>query len=190
MPDYELHCSLPSIPATMGMKDIGKIYGKYLHADPKMVSHWTKAKPAMPKIGICTRGGIASERAYSRDMPIELGDALADKFGPFMSLANEGQWESYADTAAAIESLDIVLTVDTSVAHLSGALGAPTILMLSSDPDWRWQRDRVDCPWYPSMYITRQRNFMDWSDVISDVESMLDREAKLPPERRLRKRMG
>jgi FkbM family methyltransferase len=175
LPDYDFHCSLPSIPATLGMKDIGKTYNAYLKPDPKMVAHWTKSPTPMPKIGICTRGGVASERAYSRDMPIELGDALADKFGPFMSLANDGQWESYADTAAAISSLDIVLTVDTSVAHLSGALGAPTILMLSSDPDWRWQRERSDSPWYPSMTIIRQKHFMDWSNVIEGVSEILEK---------------
>lgn len=173
MPKYEVHCSLPSLPATLGMTDTGRAIGKYLKADPTMVEAWTK-NDNMPKIGICIKGGVASERAYSRDLPQELADGLADKFGPFMSLSNEGQWESYADTAAAIESLDLVLTVDTSIAHLAGALGVPTYLMLSSDPDWRWQRDRSDSPWYPSMTIFRQRRFMDWSDVISDIEDAIE----------------
>ena len=113
-------------------------------------------------------------RSYSRDMPANLMEPLAEKFGPFISLANEGQWESYADTAAAIAALDLVITVDTSVAHLAGALGVPTWLLLSSDPDWRWQRDRSDSPWYSSMRIFRQKQFMDWSNVIEEVSYHLE----------------
>jgi hypothetical protein len=172
MPVYDLHCSLPSLPATLGMTDTGPIISKYLYADQAMIASWCKDN-YMPRTGICIKGGIASERAYSRDMPQELADSLAEQFGPFMSLSNEGQWESYADTAAAISSLDLVLTVDTSIAHLAGALGVPTYLMLSSDPDWRWQRDRTDSPWYPSIRIFRQKHFMDWSNVIGDISERL-----------------
>jgi len=173
MPRYEYHCSLPSLPALLKLNTEKQLRrGKYLFADRTMINGWKKRNT--PRIGICLRGGVASERAYSRDMPEELGQKLARKYGPFMTLTHEGQWESYADTAACIEALDMVLTVDTSVAHLSGALGVPTYLMLSSDPDWRWQKKRSDTPWYPSMTILRQEKFMDWSPVIEKIKAVLE----------------
>lgn len=169
MPKYSCHCSLPSLPATLGLKNESDLirHNAYLRADKTMVNGWLKRDT--PRIGVCLKGGAASERAYSRDMPANLMEPLAEKYGPFISLSNEGQWESYADTAAAIAALDLVITVDTSVAHLSGALGVPTWLLLSSDPDWRWQRERIDSPWYSSMRIFRQKQFMDWSNVIEEV---------------------
>jgi FkbM family methyltransferase len=179
LPGYSFHCSLPSLPATMRMyqeSDLAThkdhMLGRYLRADRKMIESWRLRDT--PRIGVCCRGGAASERAYSRDIPRELVDRLGERFGPFMSLENNGQWESYADTAAAISALDLVITVDTSVAHLSGALGVPTWLMLSSDPDFRWQRNRRDSPWYPSMKIFRQQKFMVWSNVISEIEDHLE----------------
>lgn len=179
MPKYTAHCSLPSVPATLHFDNEEQLrLGKYLFADPTMVEGWKKRNT--PRIGLCLRGGTASERAYSRDMPKALGEALALRYGPFLALTHDGQWESYADTAAAIEALDLVLTVDTSVAHLSGALGVPTLLMLSSDPDWRWGKNRSDCPWYPSMKIFRQNKFMDWSSVIKEIEDELEVQKCLP----------
>jgi FkbM family methyltransferase len=173
LPPYSYHCSLPSVPATLKFDNEEQVKrGKYLFADPTMVEGWRKRNT--PRIGICQRGGTASERAYSRDMPSELAVKLGREFGPFMALTHDGQWESYADTAAAIEALDLVLTVDTSVAHLSGALGVPTWLMLSSDPDWRWGKVRTDCPWYPSMTIFRQKKLMDWSNVIESISAALN----------------
>lgn len=173
MPSYAYHCSMPSLPATLGLFDEISIHrDPYLSADPAMIASWLKRN--VPRIGVCLRGGVASERAYSRDMPVKYIEPIAEKYGPFMTLAHEGQWESYADTAAAICSMSLVLTVDTSVAHLSGALGVPTWLMLSSDPDWRWQRNRSDSPWYPTMRIFRQQQFMDWSNVVDEIDQHLD----------------
>ena len=75
--------------------------------------------------------------------------------------------------AAAIASLDVVVTVCTSVAHLAGAMGKPTFLMLSALPDWRWGREGRTTPWYPSMRLYRQKRFGDWSDVVQAVASDL-----------------
>jgi FkbM family methyltransferase len=173
MPDYAFHCSLPSVPAILHLDNEQQLIRyKYLFGENAMLKSWLKRNT--PRIGICLRGGHASERAYSRDMPRDIGEALARRFGPFMTLTHEGQWESYMDTAAAIESLDLVITVDTSIAHLSGALGKPTYLMLSTDPDWRWQKYRTDTPWYPSVRIFRQQRFMDWSNVIDEVSAVME----------------
>lgn len=173
IPHYDVRCSLPSLPATLGLTEEEWLRRyQYLWADAEMVHTWSKRN--VPRIGVCLKGGTTSERFYSRDMDEEIIAPLADKYGRFMSLENHGQWESFADSAAAISTMDLVLTVDTSVAHLCGALGVPTYLMLSTEPDWRWQRDRSDSPWYPSMTIFRQKKFMDWSNVIAELDGRIE----------------
>jgi ADP-heptose:LPS heptosyltransferase len=79
----------------------------------------------------------------------------------------------FLDTAALIACLDLVISVDTSVAHLSGALGMKTLTLLPSAPDWRWLLDREDCPWYSSMKLYRQSSIGDWSGVLDRVKSDL-----------------
>ncbi|MGC1817744.1 MAG: glycosyltransferase family 9 protein, partial [Casimicrobiaceae bacterium] len=79
----------------------------------------------------------------------------------------------YADTAAAIENLDLVVTVDTSVAHLAGALGKPVWVLLPHSADWRWMEDRDDSPWYPTMRLFRQRVPDQWQEVVERLRSAL-----------------
>jgi ADP-heptose:LPS heptosyltransferase len=76
----------------------------------------------------------------------------------------------FLDTAALIDNLDLVISVDTSVAHLSGALGKKTLLLLPYVPDWRWLLDRDDSPWYPSVKIYRQPAIGDWHSVFDRVK--------------------
>lgn len=96
-----------------------------------------------------------------RELPascvIPLGDELRD----------------FADTAAALSALDLLITVDTSVAHLAGALGIPTWTLLCHTPDWRWQLTGSDCPWYPTMRLFRQPAWGNWESVIVQVASAL-----------------
>jgi len=77
--------------------------------------------------------------------------------------------DSFADTAFVVSSMDLIVTVDTAMAHLAGALGKPTMLMLPFKPDWRWMLTRKDSPWYPSMQIYRQPSEGNWEDVIEAV---------------------
>lgn len=79
----------------------------------------------------------------------------------------------FADTAALIQSLDLVIAVDTSVAHLAGALGKPVWVLLPFMPDWRWMHDREDSPWYPTMRLFRQNKLKDWQSVIARVREEL-----------------
>jgi len=81
--------------------------------------------------------------------------------------------EDFADTTALIAQLDLVLCVDTSVAHLAGAMGKPTWVLLPFAPDWRWLRERTYSPWYPSMRLFRQRKIGDWDEVLLRVREAL-----------------
>jgi ADP-heptose:LPS heptosyltransferase len=79
----------------------------------------------------------------------------------------------FADTAALIANLDLIITVDTAVAHLAGAMGKPVWTLLSFVADWRWLREREDSPWYPSMRLFRQSALGDWDNVIKRVADQL-----------------
>jgi ADP-heptose:LPS heptosyltransferase len=81
----------------------------------------------------------------------------------------------FADTAAAMSALDLVITVDTSPAHLAGAIGKPVWLLLTYAPDWRWFLEREDSPWYPTARLFRQTTRGDWAPVIARVAAELRR---------------
>ena len=81
--------------------------------------------------------------------------------------------DDFADTAALITHMDLVISIDTSVAHLTGALGKPLWLLLPFHPDFRWLRDRQDSPWYPTAKLFRQTVDGDWSDVITRISEQL-----------------
>ena len=85
----------------------------------------------------------------------------------------------FCETAALIAQLDLVLTVDTAVAHLAAALGKPTWLLLSAQADWRWMEQRDDSPWYPSMRLFRQATTGDWAGVLVAVGVALQGEFRV-----------
>ena len=109
---------------------------------------------------ISLQKGFGSEQVATVDFPVlDLSDRLDEAAGPFM------------DTAAVIRSLDLVVTANTAIAHLAGALGAPVWVALDFSPDWRWLRDRDDSPWYPTMRLFRQTAFGQWPDVFERIAS-------------------
>ena len=93
-----------------------------------------------------------------------------------MNIINlENELDDFADTAAVIANLDIVISVDTAVVHLSGAIGKPVWTLLPFDPDWRWLLNREDSPWYPGMRLFRQLQPNDWTTVFEQVkENLID----------------
>ena len=81
----------------------------------------------------------------------------------------------FARTAALVMAMDAIVTVDTAMAHLAGALGKPVFVLLDAAADWRWQRERDDSPWYPTMRLLRQREAGQWGDVVARVADALRR---------------
>jgi ADP-heptose:LPS heptosyltransferase len=85
----------------------------------------------------------------------------------------QDEQEDFADTAAIVASLGLVISIDTSVAHLAGAMGKPVWILLHKSPDWRWLLDREDSPWYPTARLFRQSTLGNWQDVVARVEKEL-----------------
>jgi hypothetical protein len=93
---------------------------------------------------------------------------------PHLDIVDPSPWISdMADTAAIIETLDLVVSADTAVAHLAGAMGKPVYLMLWWNPDWRWGVDRQDCAWYPHVRTFRQPRPGDWTSVVEAIVTAL-----------------
>jgi ADP-heptose:LPS heptosyltransferase len=89
--------------------------------------------------------------------------------------------DAFVDTAAPMRSLDLVVTCDTSIAHLAGALGCPVFVLLQRIPDWRWLLGREDCPWYPSMRLVRQSARGDWGEPMRRMRETLLRLSRASP---------
>ena len=108
---------------------------------------------------------------------IQFGDD-AGQLDPWISNERITHWperlSDFSDTAHVVRQLDLVISVDTAVAHLAGALNRPTWLLLPQNADFRWLKDRSDCPWYPSMRLFRQTNHGDWAGVVNQVKSAFD----------------
>jgi FkbM family methyltransferase len=192
LPHYTYHLPLPSVPSVLNAgEEMIKIDAPYLNIDPMLVRNWqgtgnhafTFGRHPLnnAKVGLCGTGSLTSERPYTRDIPQKLMAPLVKRHGPFFSLEQSGQFESFATTAGAIKALDLIITVDTSIAHLAGAMGMPVWLLLSWDPDWRWGLQGETSIWYPSMRIFRQPKFRDWQLVLERVSSELDDRYGIPP---------
>jgi len=117
-----------------------------------------------------------------------LGAAAAqiqEKPADMLLLDHTDQIGDLADTAGLVSQLDLVISVDTSVAHLAGAMGKPVWVLIPFRPDYRWRLDRQDTPWYPTMRLFRQKRPGDWSEPIERIAEALDeavRSATVPPE--------
>jgi len=193
LPLVDVHAPLLSLPMLLGTTlDTIPADVPYLQADPERVRDWSERLPrtAARRIGLVWRGNPHHQNDRRRSMPLDRVAALkAEVDADWVCLQVDAapeelaalepvfdaspRLDDFAETAAAISALDLVVTVDTSVAHLAGALGKPVWLMLPFAPDWRWLTDRSDSPWYPSMRIFRQAAVGDWASVVSDVRAAL-----------------
>jgi tetratricopeptide (TPR) repeat protein/glycosyltransferase involved in cell wall biosynthesis len=204
LPSYDLHANMMSLPGLLGTT-LSTIPDRvpYIPSEPRPVVTRV-ASAAGLKVGFCWAGNPGHARDFLRSAPVEEFLALAATPGTtFFSLQKGTAAESalaaaglspvvnlaadltdFRDTAAAIDALDLVITVDTSVAHLAGALGKPTWLLLPRVPDFRWMLEREDSPWYPTMRLFRQGTARDWQPVFERVRrelQALTRGASLRP---------
>ena len=161
----------------------------YLCADPVLVDRWRARLPGGRKIGLVWAGNALHSNDRRRSMPsamleplLEAGDAqfVSLQLGREFPARWQGRvfdaapWlDDFAETAACVSCLDLVIAVDTSTAHLCGALGRDVWVMLPFSPDWRWLLGRSDTPWYRSMRLFRQKHAGDWGGVIEDVTRAL-----------------
>ncbi len=195
LPAFDTHCPLMSLPLALGTTlDTIPAAIPYVTAAPDDVARWRARFAASPgmKVGLVWAGNPAHKNdrmrsiALTRLAPLldlagvqwfslQVGDRAADLAG----LAQGGVTDlapdlnDFAETAAAITALDLVIGVDTGVIHLAGALGKPVWIMLAFDPDWRWLLERGDSPWYPSARLVRQEAPGDWDGVIARVRAAL-----------------
>lgn len=108
---------------------------------------------------------------------LQVGPRAEDLAGTSGEVINfSAQLVDFMETAGLVETLDLVITVDTAMAHLAGTMGKRTWILLPFDPDWRWQLDREDSPWYPTVRIFRQRKLGDWQEVVARVKKALQDE--------------
>ena len=193
-PDFDLHAPLLSLPHLAATTlDTSPSAGPYLAAEPDLVAHWRDRLARLPRpwIGLCWQGNPLHRGDRWRSLPLaSLAPLAAKTAGTFVSLqkgpgskqvagasfgARLVDWsaeidmgpDALVDSAAIAANLDLVVSVDTAIAHLAGALAVPVWLLLGHVPDFRWLLDRADSPWYPTMRLFRQTRRGDWAPVVA-----------------------
>jgi len=193
---YDYHVPTMSLPLVFNttLKTI-PTKAAYLSADPGLIEQWLgRLGDKGFKVGICWAGDIAHIKGHngrffsvdcfepiSRLPDVRLislqkgeGEKLLASLPAGMIVETPGkEWETFDDTAAIIKCLDLVITTDTVIANLAGALGVPTWVAIQFVPDWKWMFDRSDSPWYPSIRLFRQKKDGDWRSVFEEIENAL-----------------
>ena len=195
LPHFDYHCPLLSLPGALGVKLKNLDGAAYLQADAQRLALWRARLPVTGKrrLGLVWCGNPKHNNDRSRSIALGQFELLAGNGADCYCLQRElrpgdlqildrrrdirfigGALQDFGDTAAVVSLLDLVITVDTSVAHLAGAMGKPVWILLPFSPDWRWLRDRMDSPWYRSARLFRQTSPGDWSGVLRSVRLELD----------------
>jgi tetratricopeptide (TPR) repeat protein len=200
---YDYWSHMLKVPAHMKLNLAMLPYSKYyLTATPKQIDRWRSRLDALsPKpsdadnrrVGVVWAGGPNHVLDRFRSIPLEAlkplftlpgvawyslqkgaGECDPEALAPEFDIHTLGPViTDFTDTLAIIEGLDLLITVDTSVAHLAGAAGTPVWTLIPACADWRWLNGRTDSPWYPSMRLFRQREMGHWAPVIEDVRLAL-----------------
>lgn len=195
LPAFDLHCPLMSLPLAFSTRiDTIPTAVPYLHVPAGAGARWRTrfARLGRPRVGLVWSGKPSHKNDHNRSIPLARMAQLLSVTGVhFISLQREYRETDlplldktpiirlddalfdFADTAAAISELDLIITVDTAVAHLAGALGKPVWILLSRIQDWRWFADREDSPWYPTARLFRQAEAGDWNDVFARLVAAL-----------------
>ncbi len=199
-PEFDYFIRLLSLPHRLGTTaDTIPDRVPYLNVPASLVEHRRRQLAALPrrKVGLVWHGNPRQRNNRKRSLPQSLWPllgrapgiswvnlqadpsdheaALLERMGALDLSPSLTDW---AETAAVLAALDLVITVDTGVAHLAGALGVPVWLLLSFAPDWRWQLGRDDSPWYPSLRLFRQPRPGDWTPVLEAVTLELEKQAE------------
>ncbi len=193
----DVHVPLLSLPGIFGTKlDTIPSVVPYIMVDPGLVKQWRTrlSHNDAYKVGIVWAGNPLHKYVYYKrscsladfaplvDIPglvfysLQKGPASVEANDPpkGMNIINlVDELNDFTDTAAVIANLDLVISIDTSVAHLAGAIGKPVWNLLSFVPDWRWLLDRDDSPWYPGMRLFRQTQLNNWEGVFKQVKMAL-----------------
>jgi len=197
LPDFDVHCPLLSLPLVFNTT-LESIPSKipYITADSMLVQKWqnrVQHDNSKLKIGLAWDVGHREDKLHYRSCPLELFSPLTQRDDiTFYSLQKGAAGEQaknppqgiklidyteeihdFSDTAAFIENLDLIISVDTAVVHLAGALGKSVWTLVPFAPDWRWMLTREDSPWYPTMRLFRQSSPGDWEPVIASIEKEL-----------------
>ena len=194
LPPFDVHCPLLSLPRALRLSP-ERVPAKvpYLSVDENLRKRWErKLEPQAGKfkVGIVWAGATIHPKDAERSMELKRFAPLAGmegvsifslqkasgraaEAGGFELLDYTAELHDFADTAALVMNLDLVIGVDTSVVHLTGALGRKVWTVLAFSPDWRWLLGREDSPWYPTMRLFRQSRAGDWETPMCAVEEAL-----------------
>jgi len=201
-PPFDVHCPLGSLPLAFKTEsDTVPAPMPYLSADPAQVAKWSPRieQLARPRVAITWAGNPNHDNDRNRSMAFatlarlfrstDVAQAIAP--ASFVSIQRDlrvddqaplatasvthvgGELDDFSDTAAVLALCDLVIAVDTAVAHLAGAMGRPLWVLLPFAPDWRWTLDGQNSPWYPAARLFRQRSEGDWDGVIERVGTAL-----------------
>lgn len=197
LPEFDFYCPLMSLPLAF-KTNLQSIPSKqaYYKAEPNKVMKWAEklGPKTKPRIGIAWSSASNFKNDAKRSLLLsEFLKALPNDGYDYICLQKEikdcdkealathkniqffgGELNSFADTAALIECVDLVVSTCTSIPHLSASLGKDTWVLLSFVPDWRWQLGRDDSPWYPSVRLFRQEKLNDWEGVLARVKASLE----------------
>jgi tetratricopeptide (TPR) repeat protein len=189
LPAFDLHCPLLSLPLAFGTQpETIPADVPYLAAPPERLEYWRERLPAGPRrVGFVWSGSPSHKNDSSRSIPLarlaacfakmpiqcvslqsELRAADREVLQHLPDLVHLGDLvRDFADSAAIVALLDVVVSVDTAAAHLAGAIGRPVVILLPHAADFRWMRGRQDSAWYPTAKLLRQPAFGDWDSVIA-----------------------
>jgi tetratricopeptide (TPR) repeat protein len=194
--EFDYHCPLLSLPlALQTTLETIPSQERYIFADQQRRREWDNRLPlrTKPRIGIAWSGGIKHKNDHNRSIDLaaiapllsadahwvslqkELRDGEAARLAQIQKITSyHAELKDFSDTAAVIDLLDLVITVDTSIAHLAGAMGKPVWILLPYNSDWRWLLDRDDSPWYPTARLFRQDITRSWKSVMTRVQVALN----------------
>jgi ADP-heptose:LPS heptosyltransferase len=197
LPPFDFHCPLLSLPLALATAPATMPADvPYIAPAGDHVAHWRQRLPQRrPRVGLVWSGERSHDNDLNRSLRLETLLPVLDLADvAFVSLQREvrdedasllrqhenilalgQQFRDFADTAAVLASLDAVISVDTAVAHLAGAMANPLFLLLPFAADFRWLREHQDSPWYPTARLYRQPAFGDWTSVIDTLRQDLMR---------------